>query len=87
MRMILIYATKPELRPLTFVKDEGDVASFITQRLNMAEENYRGREEKAYQKGGNTSRVSIERWSSARWVEIELPSDVRMSPEPGTSRS
>lgn len=75
MRAILVYATKPELKPLAFVSDPSDAANLISSKLELAQELLRGRQEKADAVGGSTPTLGLDRWRSAKCIEVDLEVD------------
>jgi hypothetical protein len=72
MKMILIYATKPELRPLALVKDQSDVEFEIEWHLGAAKARHEASVKAAETYGGNVPTVALERWGSAKWVEVDI---------------
>jgi len=72
MRKTLIYSTFPELKPLAFVSDPSDAYNLITTKQELAREQLRGRQEKADTVGGEVPHLALDRWNSAKCVEVEL---------------
>ena len=72
MKVIFIYATKPELRALGLVKDQSDAKELIQRSLAVAEAKLNAARERAAATGGTIATLAAERWGSARWVEVEL---------------
>ena len=70
--MILIYATKPELRPLVLLKDKSDAAGKIAEKLVQAEAKYSMALEAARQFGGTASTLGLDRWRSAKCAEVDI---------------
>ena len=70
MKLTLIYSTKPELKPLTFVRDPEDAREAIVNRLTLAAEKERGRAEEAKEEP-KVDGVGV-LWRYARFVEVEL---------------
>ena len=68
----MIYATKPEVRPLMFVREPADAPGKIEEKLALAQMRANAAEERAALRGGAKPHISTEQWSSARWVEVEL---------------
>lgn len=74
MKLTLIYATRPELKPLAFVKDPEDVREAVVNRLTLAYEKEKGRAEEAKEAPRFDEVATL--WRYARAVEIELDDQV-----------
>jgi len=75
VKLVLVYSTKPNARPLIFSNTEEDARLEIAQKLNQAEEQLRGRQEVADKMGGSVPTLALERWRSAKCVEVDLDLD------------
>ncbi len=72
MEMILIYATKPKLTPLAFVKDSSDARAIIERNVCVAAEKMKAAEERAEKSGGDVPTLAMQRWKSARIMEVDI---------------
>jgi len=70
--MILIYATKPEVKCLKLVRDKEDVGYEIDRYLTAAENRAQAAEQQQAETGGTVSTAALVRWKSAKWVEVEI---------------
>jgi len=68
----LIYATKPELKPLALVKDPSDAEIMIQRNLSVSEDRAKAAEERASVEGGGVATLGTQRWSSAKLAEVEV---------------
>lgn len=70
--MTLIYATKPEIRALSLVKDPSDAAAKIAEHLVQAEARYSVAVDAVREFGGTASTLALERWRSAKCTEVDI---------------
>lgn len=54
------------------MKDKDDVQIMIAQKLSVSEDRVKAASERAEKAGGDVPTAGLQRWQSAKWVEVEI---------------